>query len=43
MRAKDLVIPDEEELEEIENAHDFVNCVLCQLGPKPLSVRVEEE
>jgi len=42
MRAKDLVIPDEEELEAIE-AHDSMGCVLCQLGPKPLSVTMEEE
>src|SRR5207245_2435985 len=43
MRARDLIIPDEEELEQIENdPHNSENCVLCQLGPKPLSVSEEE-
>ncbi len=53
MRAKDLIIPDEKELEQIErwadtqlrlldDPHDSLNCILCQIGPKPLSVAEEE-
>ncbi len=37
------VLEDRVDLSSVHDPHDSVNCVLCQLGPKPLSVTTEEE